>query len=323
MKGVGNEIDYGMRVYDPRAGRFLSVDPLQKRFAYWTPYQFSANSPILFIDLDGLEPASNFYQWKHTYEWAKNDYHDDDFENYYTINEKDKQNQPYLVRTRIIGSYPYQHSQFQYYDRAQKDYFYFNPTGFEPEYVQNLGDLKAIGEFGKALEKASVVAALGWSPIGRDLLQLIDFKTSIDRRGITSTKERTEEIKREANTSDYIKNNVLTIAVADAQDSKGNTYRLVSINSKAQQDSRIYSAVQQTLKPNEILVPNILGGDAHAEENLNEFARRYGLTTKTIDVSRPFCPSCSEARRKEGSSTETKTSPKAKVRQAPAEKVKR
>jgi RHS repeat-associated protein len=55
VMGAGNEIDYGMRVYDPRAGRFLSVDALTKTFPALTPYQYAGNSPIKFIDLDGAE----------------------------------------------------------------------------------------------------------------------------------------------------------------------------------------------------------------------------------------------------------------------------
>ena len=55
VKGVGNQIDYGDRIYDPRAGRFLSIDPLQKKYPFYTPYQFAANSPIENIDLDGRE----------------------------------------------------------------------------------------------------------------------------------------------------------------------------------------------------------------------------------------------------------------------------
>ena len=40
-------------------GKFLSVDPLTKKFPWWTPYQFAGNMPIKYIDLDGLEPARN------------------------------------------------------------------------------------------------------------------------------------------------------------------------------------------------------------------------------------------------------------------------
>jgi len=61
VKGQGNQQDYGMRIYDNRLGRFLSVDPLSKEYAFYSPYQFSGNSPIENIDLDGLEPLKNDY----------------------------------------------------------------------------------------------------------------------------------------------------------------------------------------------------------------------------------------------------------------------
>jgi hypothetical protein len=44
-----------MRIYDPRLGKFLSVDPIAYGFAELTPYQFASDNPILNIDLDGLE----------------------------------------------------------------------------------------------------------------------------------------------------------------------------------------------------------------------------------------------------------------------------
>ena len=50
-----NQYDYGARIYDPRIGRFLSVDPLTKSYAMLTPYQFASNRPIDGIDLDGKE----------------------------------------------------------------------------------------------------------------------------------------------------------------------------------------------------------------------------------------------------------------------------
>lgn len=55
VKGEGSQQDYGMRIYDPRLGRFLSVDPLSRSYPWYTPYQFSGNKPIAFVDVDGNE----------------------------------------------------------------------------------------------------------------------------------------------------------------------------------------------------------------------------------------------------------------------------
>jgi RHS repeat-associated protein len=55
VKGTANQQDYGMRIYDPRLGRFLSVDPLTKSYPWLSTYQFAANSPISGTDLDGGE----------------------------------------------------------------------------------------------------------------------------------------------------------------------------------------------------------------------------------------------------------------------------
>jgi RHS repeat-associated protein len=62
----GGRQDYGMRIYDPNIIKFLSVDPLFKGFAWYTPYQFAGNKPIVAIDLDGLEEyiVHNIYNKK-------------------------------------------------------------------------------------------------------------------------------------------------------------------------------------------------------------------------------------------------------------------
>jgi RHS repeat-associated protein len=46
---------YGARYYDPKVGRFISVDPLIEKFPWWSPYQFAGNEIPNAIDLDGLE----------------------------------------------------------------------------------------------------------------------------------------------------------------------------------------------------------------------------------------------------------------------------
>ncbi|MBO9635088.1 MAG: hypothetical protein J7578_18405, partial [Chitinophagaceae bacterium] len=43
--GDGLQQDYGMRVYDPRIGKFLSVDPLADHYPSWSPYPFAMNRP--------------------------------------------------------------------------------------------------------------------------------------------------------------------------------------------------------------------------------------------------------------------------------------
>lgn len=57
-KGDGNQQDYGMRIYDPRLGKFLSIDPITKKYPELTPYQFASNTPIFSIDIDGLERSA-------------------------------------------------------------------------------------------------------------------------------------------------------------------------------------------------------------------------------------------------------------------------
>ncbi|MBW8686978.1 hypothetical protein K1Y79_21765 [Chitinophaga sp. B61] len=56
MKGEGNQQDYGMRVYDNRLGKFLSVDPLTKEYPWTSTYAFAENDVIKNVDLDGMEP---------------------------------------------------------------------------------------------------------------------------------------------------------------------------------------------------------------------------------------------------------------------------
>lgn len=53
--GQGNEYDYGFRIYNPRVGRFLSVDPLYKEYPWNSTYAFAENDVIRSVDLDGLE----------------------------------------------------------------------------------------------------------------------------------------------------------------------------------------------------------------------------------------------------------------------------
>jgi RHS repeat-associated protein len=70
VKGDGNQQDYGMRIYDTRLGRFLSVDPLTKSYPHYTPYSYAGNKPIRFIDLDGAEEREHPYNFIDFMNWV-------------------------------------------------------------------------------------------------------------------------------------------------------------------------------------------------------------------------------------------------------------
>jgi len=48
-----NWYDYGARMYDPVIGRFTTQDAYAEKYASLTPYQYGANNPIKYIDING------------------------------------------------------------------------------------------------------------------------------------------------------------------------------------------------------------------------------------------------------------------------------
>ncbi|MDP2176226.1 MAG: RHS repeat-associated core domain-containing protein [Bacteroidota bacterium] len=56
--GEGNAYDFGARIYDSRLGRWLSLDPLMKRFPWQSPYCSMDNNPIAKIDPTGMSTKS-------------------------------------------------------------------------------------------------------------------------------------------------------------------------------------------------------------------------------------------------------------------------
>ncbi len=51
--GEGNAYDFGARIYDSRLGRWLALDELAIEYSFVSPYVFTINNPIVFIDPDG------------------------------------------------------------------------------------------------------------------------------------------------------------------------------------------------------------------------------------------------------------------------------
>jgi RHS repeat-associated protein len=53
VKGSGNHMTTMWRQYDPRLGRFMTIDPKAKYLKSFSPYNFSLNSPIMLNDPNG------------------------------------------------------------------------------------------------------------------------------------------------------------------------------------------------------------------------------------------------------------------------------
>ncbi len=53
---TGTSYDFGARLYDPRVGRWLSLDPKAADLASWSAYHYGLDNPVLFIDPDGQFP---------------------------------------------------------------------------------------------------------------------------------------------------------------------------------------------------------------------------------------------------------------------------
>ncbi len=55
LKGNGNSYTTPFRQYDPRLGRWLSQDPLVKKYVFASPYSAFNNNPVYFKDPSGME----------------------------------------------------------------------------------------------------------------------------------------------------------------------------------------------------------------------------------------------------------------------------
>lgn len=78
--GEGNAYSFKYRMYNPRLGKFFSVDPLDKKYPAWSPYAFAMDRVIDGIELEGLEwkPVKDDNGTTTDYNWVGDKGRDED-----------------------------------------------------------------------------------------------------------------------------------------------------------------------------------------------------------------------------------------------------
>lgn len=61
IKGDGNSLDFGDRIYDSRLGKWLSLDPQWKKNDFESNYSYTSGNPILYIDIKGAKKYLYIY----------------------------------------------------------------------------------------------------------------------------------------------------------------------------------------------------------------------------------------------------------------------
>jgi RHS repeat-associated protein len=155
-KEVNGQQDYGMRIYDNRLGRFKSLDPLQTKFPFFSPYHFAGNSPIANIDLDGLEPQLAIDKWSkskgfvnHGLYWKDQKCDGcDEWTMQTVVNDGDV----YLVARKQISIFGKETFMWYYPSDPDAKWRSFNPTEYHDPQEYFLKTAETMGDFGKVME---------------------------------------------------------------------------------------------------------------------------------------------------------------------------
>jgi RHS repeat-associated protein len=286
-----DQLDYGARIYDPRIGRFLSVDPLTKQYPHYTPYSYAGDKPIRFIDIDGKEEGKHWYEYDFV-----------DFMNWLQTPSSPLEDNSFVHKLATSANR----------NLNPLYYAYVLTTGHDP----SSNDYAKMGRMDAAFSLTTMailhksISIATTPPVQMQIeKQMIDQAISRTEQkattihgtteastsntadaGQATLQQRAQEI-HDAQATQYEKN-MSTTAVG-----QGTTVSGESVTMVASSKARLSPAQRAVLKPGEIPIKNkILGVKSivkiHAEQKITLYANKNNITLSAIAPSRPACPSC-------------------------------
>jgi RHS repeat-associated protein len=281
IKGEGNSLNYTFRMHDPRVGRFFATDPLEKEYPWYTPYSFSGNKVIAFVELEGMEerwviqdntvvyapgPRANSYDSEASAYRALNAMKQKHYQHTTTISQ-DKRTPEQKERQRKQEKWK------KVQDDSQK-LIYSNPTNIIAH-----GVAVGVPELALEVTGAKIVDFVG------DTYKVFKVakKSKTAETAVKALDERAKEIHSVLPEATQRRT---TTAVAEVTNSDGTTSVLVSSS-----EVRLRPAQRSVLKTEEVAVK----GAGHAEQTIINHANANGQKVKAVGASRPICSNCENA----------------------------
>ncbi|WP_445712146.1 RHS repeat domain-containing protein [Flavobacterium sp.] len=75
LKGIGNSYTTHFRQYDPRIGRWLTIDPKTANYPQYSPYLSFNNNPLFHTDPLGDDPPERIGLWNRVGNWLRGNSH--------------------------------------------------------------------------------------------------------------------------------------------------------------------------------------------------------------------------------------------------------
>jgi len=147
IKGNGNSYSFTYRIYDPRVGRFLSVDPIANSFPWNSPYSFVENRPIDSKEMEGME------RYHYTYDLVNGQYKINNF----MTEHMDKEGLGGALAYNLFGM-DYKESHLLHYEGAMYEFgSKAEMNDFDPENPGDKMDLIPLLETVEKLEQINAI----------------------------------------------------------------------------------------------------------------------------------------------------------------------